>query len=381
MAPVLTLADFDYELPPDCIADRPAAARDKARLLLLAAEGMSHYQIADLPALLSAHVGAQTLLVLNDTKVLPARVRGYKVGKGGAGGRVEALLITPTGHKTRQHWRAMYKSSKPLRAGQMLELVAPKEEERYAVGVVESKAGEVVLDFGDLDAARFSVLLERLGEIPLPPYIERSRQRLGLSASTDEDRQRYQTVYARDAGSVAAPTAGLHFTKELLLALQAAGHDYVSVTLHVGPGTFLPVRSDSLHTHVMHAERYHISESSAATIAAARAAGRPVLAVGTTVVRTLESATAEGHAAPRPGWGETQLFIYPPYKFRAVDALLTNFHLPRSTLLMLVSAFAGQKRIEQAYKTAIGAGYRFYSFGDAMLISQRGAKEELHVQP
>jgi len=366
---VWTAADFDYHLPPERIADRPAARRDQARLLVLGEAGLGHHHVADLAELVSAHVGARTLIVLNDTKVLPARLRGHKLRHegDGAGGRIELLLLSPSGEPGRQTWRAMYRSSKPLRAGQGLRLQSANGAE-HEVAVLESAAGEALLDFGSLDAAAFDALLERIGEVPLPPYIERARERAGIRYEKEEDRQRYQTVYARAAGSVAAPTAGLHFTPELLSALTAAGHECTSVTLHVGPGTFLPLRSESLDEHVMHAERYHVPEATAAAISAARAAGRPVLAVGTTVVRTLESATPAEATAPRPGWGETRLFIRPPYRFRAVDALLTNFHLPRSTLLMLVAAFIGRERLLDAYAAAICENYRFYSFGDAMLI-------------
>jgi S-adenosylmethionine:tRNA ribosyltransferase-isomerase len=309
--------------------------------------------------------------VLNDTKVLPARLRGHKLGSSEPvelGGQVEFLLIAPAGDATAQRWQAMYRSSKPLRPGQRVRLSAPVAGPSYDITVVSAAAGEALLDFGHLDASAFDQLLSQLGEVPLPPYIERARERAGLLPDVEADRQRYQTVFAREQGSVAAPTAGLHFTKELLASLTAAGHEQVSVTLHIGPGTFMPLRSDSIAAHVMHSERYHIPEATVAAIAAARAAGRKILAVGTTVVRTLEAATAPGQRAPRPGWGETQLCIVPPYRFAAVDAMLTNFHLPRSTLLMLVAALAGRRRVLDAYAAAIAAGYRFYSFGDAMLI-------------
>jgi S-adenosylmethionine:tRNA ribosyltransferase-isomerase len=377
---VLTAADFDYQLLPERIADRPAAARDRARLLVLNETSLHHHHVAELPALLSAHVGPRVLLVLNDTKVLPARLRGHKLRSNDtAGGRLELLLLWPVAEAPRQVWRAMYRASKPLREGCRLQLVGPEGERGHEVVALKCQGGEVVLDFGELSATDFDELLARIGEIPLPPYIERVRQRQGGRFSREEDRLRYQTVYAQAAGSVAAPTAGLHFTPELLGALRAAGHDYVTVTLHVGPGTFLPLRSDSLSEHVMHPERYHVSKETAAAIAEARLCGRKVLAVGTTVVRTLESATAEGASAPASGWGETRLFIYPPYRFRAVDALLTNFHLPRSTLLMLVAALAGRERLLHAYATAVANDYRFYSFGDAMLIPRRLITEAHHV--
>lgn len=342
--------------------------RDQARLLILD-EPLRHARICDLPAIISDKIGPRTLLVLNDTKVLPARLRGYKVHVGeaaGAGGRVELLLLRAEALGMR--WRAMYRASKPLRNGQAVRLVAPDGSDGPLVTVADAAHGEATIDFGPLSAEDFDALLERVGEVPLPPYIERARERAGESFDRDEDRQRYQTVYARIAGSVAAPTAGLHFTPGLLANLRAAGHDCVTITLHVGPGTFLPLRSDSIEAHVMHPESYHISEETAAAILAARAAGRKVLAVGTTVVRALESAVSEDGSVLRAGFGETRLFIYPPYCFRTIDALLTNFHLPRSTLLMLVAALTGQKRLLDAYATAVALGYRFYSFGDAMLI-------------
>lgn len=376
---MLTAADFDYHLPEERIAEHPMARRDAARLLVVEERQLLHQRIAELPALLAAHVGPDTLIVVNDTRVLPARLRGHKLRDGSeAGGRLEFLLIERLSATPTLRYLAMYRASKPLRDGQSVQLTARREGEAgHVVTVVESRpAGEVVIDFGALDEPTFSALLLRIGEVPLPPYIEKARERLGHRPDIDEDRSRYQTVYARDAGSVAAPTAGLHFTPELLAALRDAGHEIANITLHVGPGTFLPLRSDSLEAHVMHPETYHIPDETAAAIKRARTAGRKVLAVGTTVVRTLEAATEEGATAPRPGWGETRLFIRPPYRFRAIDALLTNFHLPRSTLIMLVAALAGRKRLLSAYAAAVDDAYRFYSFGDAMLIPRAFADSD-----
>jgi S-adenosylmethionine:tRNA ribosyltransferase-isomerase len=381
---VLTAADFDYHLPEERIADHPLARRDAARLLVIEEQGLLHRHIAELPAIVSAKVGPGTLIVVNDTRVLPARLRGHKLRDDSeAGGRLELLLIERLAAAPQLRYLAMYRASKPLRSGQSVQLLARRDgDPGQIVTVVESRpGGEVVIDFGDIDETTFSALLLRLGEVPLPPYIERARERLGHRPDSEEDRRRYQTVYARDAGSVAAPTAGLHFTDELLAALRTAGHAIANITLHVGPGTFLPLRSDSLEAHVMHPETYHVPDETAAAIAASRAAGRKVLAVGTTVVRTLEAATEEGARAPRPGWGETRLFIRPPYRFRAIDALLTNFHLPRSTLIMLVAAFAGRQRLLSAYAAAVDDAYRFYSFGDAMLIPRELFDSDENLDP
>lgn len=386
----LTAADFDFELPDALIAQTPAPARDQSRLLRVTASGVSHHRFTELPALLRAELATPPLLVLNDTKVLPARLCARKILADDAprrsgpvregGGRVELLLCDPLPAPAPrvQRWRAMSRASKPVRPGQRLELLDPERGEPagappLTVAAVEGE-GRVLVDFADTDLDGFYGLLDRVGAVPLPPYIRRARG-AGEDAEADPeaagpkaDRERYQTVFARAPGSVAAPTAGLHFTPALLAELAAGGCERAHVTLHVGPGTFLPLRSDDLDAHVMHAERYHVPDATAAAIAAARAAGRPVLAVGTTVVRTLESATPPGARVPQAGWGQTRLFIRPPYRFRAVDALLTNFHLPKSTLLMLVASLAGRRRVLSAYAEAIAAGYRFYSYGDAMLI-------------
>jgi S-adenosylmethionine:tRNA ribosyltransferase-isomerase len=411
-APHFLASDFDFELPPELIAQQPAPERDQSRLLVLTEHSVSHHVFAELPELLAATVGAGALLVLNDTRVLPARLRARKLHGSTAapaaapaaaqlGGQVELVLCEPLppadktpGEPAAQRWRCMYRSSKPLRAGAWLQLLAPAaaaadanaanapegRAERVA-GTVQVLANEgggyVIVEFAATSADELLALLGRIGEVPLPPYIQRAPAADPDSAAAAADRERYQTVFARVPGSVAAPTAGLHFTPQVLAALRARGLEVAEVTLHVGPGTFLPMRSDDPREHHMHSERYHIPAATVAAIARARAAGRPVVAVGTTVVRTLESATPPGESVPRPGSGTTELFIYPrgpgqpQHRFQVVDALLTNFHLPRSTLLMLVAAFAGRRRTLAAYAEAVARRYRFFSFGDAMLIPSR----------
>ncbi len=367
-------SDYDYELPPELIAQAPAERRDASRLLVVApATGaLSDRRFADIVDLLPD--GA--VLVVNDTRVIPARLRARKP----SGGAVELLLLEPERPgDTGGAWIALARSSKPLRAGAALELddgsrvriVTPRAPgDRDATLVVAFEGGAPPLD-----------VLDRLGEVPLPPYIERpprsARQRpedpasgddpVGLppGASAAADRERYQTVYAAAPGAAAAPTAGLHFTPELLAALDARGVTRASLTLHVGLGTFAPVRDDDLRAHRMHRERFTIPPATAALVAS----GRPVVAVGTTVVRALEAAAT----APRTvtaGPGSTDLFIGPDHSFRAVDHLVTNFHLPGSTLLVLVSAFAGRDRVLAAYRHAVAARYRFFSYGDAMLLSR-----------
>ncbi|MDB4968402.1 MAG: S-adenosylmethionine:tRNA ribosyltransferase-isomerase [Myxococcales bacterium] len=337
-------SDFDFELPADRIAQAPLPRRDDARLYVLdGATGTSdHHLVRDLPSLLPS--GA--LLVVNDTRVIPARLRATKP----TGGKVELLLCEPLGDGD---WRCIGGASKPIRPGPLTLAGdnAPSAE-------VLSVRGEYVdVRFGgDLDA-----YLDRHGEVPLPPYIKRDQP-------DDADRERYQTVFARERGAVAAPTAGLHFTPELLAALDARGIGRASITLHVGPGTFAPLRADELEGLALHAERYAVSDATARAIAENRAAHKPIVAVGTTVVRTLEAAAAQDGIV-RAGEGVTSIFIQPGHRFAAVDMMLTNFHLPRSSLLILVAAFAGRERILAAYDDAVARGYRFYSYGDAMLLS------------
>ena len=393
-------SDFDFELPPELIAQHPAPERDQARLLLLTESGTSHHVFSELPELLLQTVGAGALLVLNDTQVLPARLRARKLRAPGSeaalGGQVELLLCEPSAGEVanKPRWRCLYRASKPLRPGAWLQLLAdagpggaaetaadsarPPATAAGLAQVLENEGGGyVVVEFAVASTEELLALLTKIGEVPLPPYIHRERPHSPGPAGQHADRERYQTVFAKVPGSVAAPTAGLHFTPQVLAALRAGGLETATVTLHVGPGTFSPLRSGDPREHVMHSERYHVPAATAAAIARAKAAGRPVVAVGTTVVRTLESATPPGEQVPRPGLGATALFIYPrgpgqpQHRFRVVDALLTNFHLPRSTLMMLVAAFAGRRRVLDAYAEAVRQRYRFFSFGDAMLIPRR----------
>ncbi len=333
-------SDFDYSLPAELIAQTPLARRSASRLLRLdgATGALADHEIAALPGLLQP----RDLLVFNDTRVLPARLAAQRA----SGGRVEIFLERAlAGTDALVQMRA----SNPLHAGEDLStaggpvrLVA-RQDDLWAVTLPEP-------------AAEF---FARCGAVPLPPYITR--------APDERDRERYQSLFARVPGAVAAPTASLHFDAALLAALAASGIAHALVTLHVGAGTFHPVRTEELDDHRMHAEWYQVSAATAGAIAAARAAGGRVIAVGTTVARTLESAAAAGGAVCA-GQGETRLFIRPGFRFRAVDGLVTNFHLPASTLLMLVAAFAGREAVLAAYRHAIEQRYRFFSYGDAMLI-------------
>ena len=330
---MLRRSDFRFELPEALIAQRPAAKRSGSRLLELRDDVIHHRGFADVVDLLAA----EDLLVVNDTRVMKARLIGTK----DSGGRAEIVV-----ERIENQCRALcqVRVSKPLKAGRRL-LVGDK-----SVRVVERRDDFYVLDFGEPVAA----VLERCGHVPLPPYIER------LDEAADEER--YQTVFADVPGAVAAPTAGLHFDEDVLSLLQVKGVQVVRVTLHVGAGTFQPVRVDDLSRHRMHAERYAIP--AATRLALDHCQGR-VVAVGTTVVRTLEAAAATGS-----DHGETRLFITPGYRFQIVDALITNFHLPESTLLMLVSAFAGIDRVRHAYAAAVAHEYRFFSYGDAMFCAR-----------
>ena len=340
----LRLTDYDYPLPPACIAQEPLAERDAARLLVLerASGAREHRTVCELPRLLRAG----DLLVANATRVVPARLRGRKR----SGGAVEALLLGPGGRPG--EWRALVRG-RALRVGTKL---------CFARGAVSLEAllsaraddGGATLVFAP-DAAPHT-----LGEMPLPPYIQRPEPRA-------EDALRYQTVFARAPGAVAAPTAGLHFTQALLAALAAHGVGLAELVLHVGPGTFRPLRAADLAAGRLHAEVFELPESTADAIAKTRARGGRVVAIGTTTTRVLE-ACARDDGTVAAGRGETDLFVRPGHRFRAVDVLLTNFHLPRSSLLLLVAAFAGREAVLEAYREAVAAGYRFYSYGDAMLI-------------
>ncbi|MGI6127191.1 MAG: tRNA preQ1(34) S-adenosylmethionine ribosyltransferase-isomerase QueA [Planifilum sp.] len=342
----MDVSQFDFHLPEELIAQSPLPHRSASRLMVLHRETgkLEHRSFSDL----TEYLRPKDVLVINDTRVRPARLIGTKKA---TGGRVEILLLKPLGD---DRWEVLAKPARRLKPGHAIrfgngELQAVVEGESDVAG---GRIVRLLYEAEDLEA-----LLERLGEMPLPPYI---RRRLG-------DPERYQTVYARAVGSAAAPTAGLHFTPELLEALRARGVDIAAITLHVGLGTFRPVTAERVEDHRMHAEYYEVGEEAAERIRAARSQGGRVVAVGTTSVRTLESvAGMHGEIVPSRGW--TDIFIYPGYRFRAVDALITNFHLPRSTLLMLVSAFASRQQILDAYREAVNRRYRFFSFGDAMLI-------------
>jgi S-adenosylmethionine:tRNA ribosyltransferase-isomerase len=346
----MRISDFDFELPEELIAQTPIEPRDGARLLVLPREGaLQHRAVAELPELLSPG----DLLILNDTRVIPARLLGIKE----TGGKAELLLCEPLEGGLGRRWRAMGQASKALRAGARLRFAGLEA----TVEAVEGGGFYVVAL--DREGAELEAALERAGRLPLPPYIRR--------APDAHDRERYQTILARSPGSAAAPTAGLHFTPDLLDRLASAGIERATVTLHVGPGTFLPVRADRLDDHRMHGERYVVPPETAAAIALARSRGGRVVAVGTTSARTLESALRDGRVAA--GEGRTELFIRPGHTFGAVDLLLTNFHLPRSTLLVLACALGGRDRTLGAYREAVARGYRFFSYGDAMLIERSTA--------
>ena len=350
------LNDYNYQLPDELIAQKPADRRDESNLLVMDRRSgqLLHHRFH----LLGNFLRPGDVLVINNTAVIPGRL----VGKKASGGSVEVLICSfngngcPAASEANPIFECLIKAAKPPHPGGSLYF-----DEQLTAQVLERRNGMYLVKF---DAAgNFETVLDRIGKVPLPPYIRRSD---GSEALCD-DRVAYQTVYATEKGAIAAPTAGLHFTPELLDSLKASGVGIAAITLHVGYGTFRPVRSQDIRLHHMHSERYSISAAAAKRINTARAAGRHVVAVGTTCVRTLEyAADANGEVAA--GGGDCDLFIYPGYRFKAVDALITNFHLPQSTLIMLVSAFAGREKVLQAYQEAIKRRYRFYSYGDAMLI-------------
>jgi len=338
-------SDYDYDLPSEQIAQHPAERRDQSRLLVIDRESgkRHHRRFSDL----TEYVQSGDVLVVNETRVFPARLRGRRAG----GGAAEVLLLHPAEDDTL--WTALVRPGAKMRPGRVID-VAPD----LSVEVVEMlPGGERLVRL--LSSLPTEEALDRFGEMPLPPYMKRE--------VTENDRDRYQTVYARERGSVAAPTAGLHFTPDLLARLQEQGVTLARLVLHVGVGTFRPVEVEDPSDYPMHREWYHVSPEAAATVNAARARGDAVWAVGTTSVRTLESVADEGGEV-HAGSGWTDLFIRPPYRYRAVDHLITNFHLPRSTLLMLVAAFAGYEPTMEAYREAVAREYRFYSYGDAMAI-------------
>jgi S-adenosylmethionine:tRNA ribosyltransferase-isomerase len=346
---------FDFELPEELIALRPARPRDSARLLLVPAEGaFEDRSVRDAPGLFRPG----DLLVFNDTRVIPARLRGVREREGSLVDVEVTLLerLSPRG------WSVLARPGKRLKAGDRISFSRPNAGPVLLSAEVESKTdeGQVLLQF-DVGGPGFDAVLAEIGMMPLPPYIAGKRE------EDAQDRLDYQTVYAARDGAIAAPTAGLHFTDQLLGALEHAGVESARVTLHVGAGTFLPVKADDTEAHAMHSEWREIPLATADAINRAKAEGRRVIAIGTTALRSLESAADEsGHVSAITGG--TDIFITPGYRFRVVDGLWTNFHLPRSTLFMLVSAFAGLERMQAAYAHAIANGYRFYSYGDAGLL-------------
>lgn len=344
-----SLSAYDYHLPEELIAQKPLAQRDFSRLLMLNRQTgeLSHREFSRLPDLLSP----MDLLVVNNTEVIPGRLHGRK----DTGGKVEVLILDYAGAKKGQGEfisNCLIKASKTSKPGTLLHF-----SDRLKAEVLDGQEGIYTLKF--LYQGRFQDLLYQIGRVPLPPYIKRTQD--------DNDQLSYQTVYASAKGAVAAPTAGFHFTEKLIKRIKSKGARIVSVTLHIGYGTFLPVRVSDIRDHCMHSERFTIPEVTADAINRAKAEGKRVVAVGTTSVRALEFASdANGKLAQDRG--SCDLFIYPGYKFKVVDAMITNFHLPKSTLLMLVSAFAGRESILHAYEEAIKKRYRFYSYGDAMFI-------------
>ncbi|HTW48908.1 MAG TPA: tRNA preQ1(34) S-adenosylmethionine ribosyltransferase-isomerase QueA [Acidobacteriaceae bacterium] len=351
----MLVADFDFDLPADLIAQEPPTERAAARMLALdrATGAWADRHFRELPELL--HAG--DLLVLNDSRVIPARLFAHRAGlhtqsQHKTTGRVQVLLAEQL---SAWEWKVLVRPGRKVLTGERLTFGA---DELRAEVIAHGEFGERTIRFAPVED--FFGIVERLGHMPLPPYIHRDDE--------PEDRERYQTVYARERGSVAAPTAGLHFTPEVLAAIRARGVEIAQVTLHVGPGTFAPVRVDRVEDVKLHAERYTISAETADAINRARREGRRIVAAGTTTVRTLEYCATLG-AEFAPHSGSTSIFISPGYEFRIVGALLTNFHLPQSTLLMLVSAFAGRERVLAAYQHAVAERYRFFSYGDCMLIA------------
>ena len=349
----MKLQDFDFDLPEGLIATRPARPRSAARLLVAGRSRIRDMGVRDLPGLL----GPGDLLVLNDTRVIPARLTGTRrraTPQGEAMARVEVTLLEPLA----EGWKALARPLRKLRPGEVIRFA-----EDLSARILRIEEGGAVLAF-DATGPAFEAALARVGAMPLPPYIAAQRP------PDEADREDYQTVWARRPGAVAAPTASLHFDAPLLEALKARGVGMVHVTLHVGAGTFLPVKVEDVTTHRMHGEWGEITPEAAARINATRAAGGRVIAVGTTALRLIETAADEAGVV-HPFRDVTRIFIHPGYRFRVTDGLMTNFHLPKSTLMMLVSALMGQDRIRAIYAHAIAAGYRFFSYGDASLLLPR----------
>jgi len=342
----MDVSSFDFELPRELIAERPAVPRESAKLLHVRVDGLGDYHVADLPALLRP----DDLLVFNDTRVIPARLKG-KRGEAG----IEVTLHERIGLAV---WKVFARPAKKLKPSDIIHWA-----EGFQAEVVEKgEAGEVTLAFNK-SGDDLMLALEAYGEMPLPPYIKRE------AGADEQDKRDYQTIFARDPGAVAAPTAGLHFTPGLLAALEARGVSRETLTLHVGAGTFLPVKVDDTRDHKMHSERGVVTAEAAARINEARAAGRRIVAVGTTALRLLESA-ADDQGVLHAFDGATDIFITPGYRFKIVDALMTNFHLPKSTLFMLVSAFAGLEHMQAVYEHAKAHHYRFYSYGDTSFLER-----------
>jgi S-adenosylmethionine:tRNA ribosyltransferase-isomerase len=364
----MRLEELDYLLPGERIAQRPLERRDASRLLALDRTSGAYQDrlFSELPNLLRGN----ELIVLNNTRVIPARLFGHRVGvhsqpasratrKEHLSGTVEVLI---TQQLQPDVWNALVRPGRKMKTGERI-LFGRGELQAEIVG--RGELGLRTLRFESRDALKISEHIERLGHVPLPPYIAREDELA--------DCERYQTVFAKNPGAIAAPTAGLHFTPEVLTAIRQRGAEICELTLNVGLGTFQPIHSDTVEGHRMHAESYDISEQTAACVAEAHGAGRPILAAGTTVVRALEDAAGKAVEAGsrvllHPGKAQAQIFIFPGFRFRVVTALLTNFHLPRSTLLALVCAFAGREKVLAAYQHAVDAGYRFYSYGDCMLL-------------
>ncbi len=347
----MNLSDFDFHLPETLIATRPARPRSSARLLVARGDGIEDRVVRDLAEIL----GPGDLLVLNNTKVIPARLTGTRArqtGQGTARAKIEVTLLEPQADGC---WTALAKPMKKLAAGEVVAFSGS-----LSATVAGRDETTVRLSF-NLTGADFDAALAEAGAMPLPPYIAAKRP------ADAQDKDDYQTVFARHAGAVAAPTASLHFDAPLLEALRARGVQFVEVTLHVGAGTFLPVKVDDVTTHRMHAEWGEVTETAAARINAAKAAGHRIIPVGTTALRLIESA-ADAQGSLQPWRGTTDIFIYPGYRFRITDALMTNFHLPKSTLMMLISALMGMDRVRRIYAHAIAKGYRFFSYGDASLL-------------
>lgn len=370
----MLVSDFDYRLPEELIAQEPLPARSSSRLLHLPrcghepddprAANFEDRRFRDLPDLLRPG----DLLVFNNTRVFPARIYGRRSGAKAQPisprnpaareflhGRIEVLLTRQLSQDPND-WECLVRPGRKIGVGEHL-FFGPHDELSAEV-VSRGSFGERKIRFDP--CADFFATLENIGHVPLPPYISRK--------DSSRDRERYQTVYARERGSVAAPTAGLHFTQDILARIRESGIETTEITLHIGLGTFQPVRSERVEEHRLHSEAYSISEEAAEKITQARKENRRVIAIGTTSVRTLEYAARCSQGEIRPGSGEANLFIYPGYRFLVVDALLTNFHLPQSTLLMLVCAFAGREKVLRAYKHAVREGYRFYSYGDCMFV-------------